>query len=357
MWLFRGAQSAVFYYLTCTPCVNAADRHKRKKEAFRAQKQQAKAEAVVSDQPRPFTQPTPFSTNPGWAEEIALGPGPPARRGRHRADRDRPNSSSSDQEEDQFSRKKEKGILNWMRYQREDEPLWGQTLRGSSVGISGRARPDDDESNKYFVPKVPPVNDLHPPIVCGPRSRAEVKWMLQPPPPAKVMAGKANYPPMPIQELPRQKPQEKPRVDYVEDVPLQFLEPDEYTRPTSPRRKISKVPNSILQSRKPLKLSSVMIPDDLFESESLASPPISELGSPRASWDYPETPLSRPWSGETYDSGSSFRSPVSKTLSAVSQRYDSKTIQLLRLEINDGFEDVPLGHPERVRRFRWSIDF
>ncbi len=37
----------------------------------------------------------------------------------------------------------------------------------------------------------PPVNDLHPPVVStAPSSREETRWMLQPPPSAKIMEGK-----------------------------------------------------------------------------------------------------------------------------------------------------------------------
>lgn len=102
---------------------------KDKKEAHKVQKTDA---GVVR-------QPTPFSTNPGWAEEIRLGPGPPARKSRA----------------DKFARS---------------------------------------------------VEDAHPPIVGTPRNPADVQWMLQPPPTAKVMAGKEQQSlrdPDPIRGLPK----------------------------------------------------------------------------------------------------------------------------------------------------------
>lgn len=105
------------------------------------------------------------------------------------------------------SRKELGDRWNRIRYQREDEVLWGGSgsssptsgaggpagaVKGSSVGLSGRGRADTGGSAKYYVAKNPAVNDLHPPVVCGPVSRAETRWMLQPPPSAKVMAGKVR---------------------------------------------------------------------------------------------------------------------------------------------------------------------
>ena len=101
---------------------------------------------------------------------------------------------------------------NLKRYQREDEALWGLDFHGpgqrikdaiaragssagrllegrlSKSGPSGRA---EENPPNYYLAKNPPVNDLHPPVVSTqPTSRDETRWMLQPPPPAKVMEGK-----------------------------------------------------------------------------------------------------------------------------------------------------------------------
>ena len=72
---------------------------------------------------------------------------------------------------------------NRRRYQREDEILWG---------LDG---PDDTSSNgrgsTYYTHRNPAVNDLHPPVVSTqPTHRSETRWMLQPPPSAKIMEGK-----------------------------------------------------------------------------------------------------------------------------------------------------------------------
>lgn len=105
--------------------------------------------------------------------------------------------------------------LDWnrKRYDREDEELWGhnginkagQRLREVitkgrdtagrlfEAGKPQREREvtDEERVNFYSAPRNPPVNDYHPPVVSSrPASKHEYRWMLQPPPPAKVMEGK-----------------------------------------------------------------------------------------------------------------------------------------------------------------------
>ncbi|KAL9109352.1 MAG: hypothetical protein Q9227_005982 [Pyrenula ochraceoflavens] len=80
MWLWRGIQSAIFYYIACTPCVEAKYQHKRRREAAKTKKERA---ALVTQQPSIILQPTPFETNQYWAEEIDAGPGPPKGRKGH----------------------------------------------------------------------------------------------------------------------------------------------------------------------------------------------------------------------------------------------------------------------------------
>lgn len=105
--------------------------------------------------------------------------------------------------------------LDWnrKRYDREDEELWGHQMynragqRIREVMAKGRdtagrlfdaSRPqrereitEEDRVDFYSAPRNPPVNDYHPPVVSSrPASKHEYRWMLQPPPPAKVMEGK-----------------------------------------------------------------------------------------------------------------------------------------------------------------------
>ena len=105
---------------------------------------------------------------------------------------------------------------NHKRYQREDEELWGHEFSrtgqrlmdaikhaGSSagrymeskLGMAGGERQVTDEDRLNFYtppePKNPPVNEYHPPIVRNkPAHKDGYRWMLQPPPSAKVMEGK-----------------------------------------------------------------------------------------------------------------------------------------------------------------------
>lgn len=228
MWLFRGAQSAVFYYMACTPCAESIDRRHRKRTAAQTPREPFALQPGVSDingagsaggsggiitqQPR-FQQAVPFTANPFWQEEIDLGPGPPARRHKSKkksspTTRSLASGPSSDDSSDSPGGNRLGGVLedlsipiprlakkdkdkdvggdfwNRDRYQREDELLW------SGIGRSKTGR--SSTSSRSYVQRNPEVNDLHPPVVCGPFSREETRWMIQPPPSAKVMAGKAR---------------------------------------------------------------------------------------------------------------------------------------------------------------------
>ncbi|KAI8261477.1 hypothetical protein K4K58_001281 [Colletotrichum sp. SAR11_239] len=222
-------QSAIFYYLACTPC--------NEMKAFRKAKKKAKEEREVKrriemEQPGLYRHPDPFHTNPYWAEEMAMGPHLPkksasknaSQRGLQSAGRAStaasfgcastaaestgPVSPTISQEQ---ARKLSGDGWNRTLYQREDEELWGHNLSGMGhklmdniVGAgktAGRyveeklgrekAITDEDRENFYTTPRNPPVNDYHPPIVGSKPSRPDaLKWMLQPPPPAKLMEGR-----------------------------------------------------------------------------------------------------------------------------------------------------------------------
>lgn len=77
---------------------------------------------------------------------------------------------------------------NRKRYQREDEILWG--FDGSENGQAPIIRSRSSSNKGHYYARNPEVNDLHPPIVSTPRDRSQTRWMLQPPPSAKVMEGK-----------------------------------------------------------------------------------------------------------------------------------------------------------------------
>jgi hypothetical protein len=355
MWLYRGAQSAVFYYVTCTPCAEGVDRRKRKKDAIRAQREREKCTEIVTDQPRPFPQPTPFSTNVGWREEIALGPGPPARRGGLRNNNHRTDSWHTDQSS-QLKKDKSGGLMHplgekWksMRYQREDEPLWGQEVQGSSIGFSGRGRADPNETSKYYIARVPPVNDLHPPIVSGPCSRAETRWMLQPPPSARVMAGKESF------NVPA-----RDSISGAADEQCSKAAKNVAKEETS--NKPGDGPSDTTEQQLPRQpsLTRLRVDNDDFDptlhsrSDSMFSTNTDDR-SPSMDWKYPDTPRSRPQSKAADDYDKVYRPQISKTLSTMHK--DNKNIHLLHLEINeDNRDEVGLGSLQPVRPWRWSMD-
>ena len=83
---------------------------------------------------------------------------------------------------------------NRKRYQREDEVLWGHELQEEDGNDPSAARlrsTTSSSSGNYYYPISPAVNDLHPPTISTlPANKSQMKWMLQPPPSAKIMAGK-----------------------------------------------------------------------------------------------------------------------------------------------------------------------
>ena len=270
MWFWRGTQSAIFYYVTLSPCMEAKHKRKRRKQA------RAERAELEMRQPEMAHQPMAFTTNRYWEEEITVGPGPPKgwkrdSMGGGGAVKDNsktqglqrpankpkaksvfannPNtttfseptqpgaSSSSEPSKSQLrgqrpSLDQKQSALdtlrdtirsslspeawNWKRYEREDEPLFGlndamsrmwdrarpsHNRRGSAAGPAehrrslshGRQRSGTTDSDQYdyYRARHPEVNELHPPIVSQlPTKRAEVAWMLQPPPSRAVMEGK-----------------------------------------------------------------------------------------------------------------------------------------------------------------------
>ncbi|KAJ4295877.1 hypothetical protein N0V88_004579 [Collariella sp. IMI 366227] len=256
-------QSAIFYFLSCTPCYEIHNRHKARQQA---KKERVVKERIVIEQPHLYQHPDPFHTNPYWDEEIRMGPSLPKKRkgidgiskslSQRRltaASRDgrpsigtgssvlvnmsemgsiaspRPSTSPVSvpgmgsaptvvPEEYPASPTLSKTVSistsadwNMKRYQREDEELWGHDSTwsghklmdaikqaGSSAGRFvesklSREKPvtEEDRYNFYFAPRNPPVNDYHPPVVSSkPAHKDALRWMLQPPPPAKIMEGK-----------------------------------------------------------------------------------------------------------------------------------------------------------------------
>ncbi|KAH7328970.1 hypothetical protein B0I35DRAFT_344668 [Stachybotrys elegans] len=224
-------QSAVFYIVACTPCAKVRHRQKAKEQAKKEREEKAQLEM---EQPGLYRHPSPFNTNPYWQEEIERGPSLPkkcnsknsSQRGLNSSGRDDSAISVADHSNNETSRTNINNVTpvpeteehdeDWNRrhgYQREDEELWGQRASGqkwkdafskardsagrlieSTLGIDmdmDKEVTEEERKNFYQAPKNPPVNDYHPPVVRSkPEHRDAHKWMLQPPPAAKVMEGK-----------------------------------------------------------------------------------------------------------------------------------------------------------------------
>ncbi|PMD48638.1 hypothetical protein L207DRAFT_415004 [Hyaloscypha variabilis F] len=220
-------QSVAFYVLSCSTCAKINHRRKAK---VQAKKERAEKHELETEQPGLYRHPSPFSTNPYWTEEIMMGPGPPKQKdksgsknasqralntagqgssyaGSSAMSSEPPSSPTADTEGSRLSG----DGWNRKRYQREDEALWGHDVPGPGQRImdaiakagsqagrllegrlsKGGSGKEEENPGTYYLARNPPVNDLHPPVVStAPSSRDETRWMLQPPPPAKIMEGK-----------------------------------------------------------------------------------------------------------------------------------------------------------------------
>jgi hypothetical protein len=216
-WLWRGFQSAVFLYAQCGPCIAFRDSRRQKKQYKREKKERAK----YPDHPNAIRQPAPHEINPHWEEEIRLGPAPPKKgrkRGNTKSSRDTASSGTLVASEtgeigasDLIDKDKIK-FWNPRRYQRADEeftyvdsveepprmvysPL-GLNRRGSSVGVNGwglEGKQLPKKPPRVYTPpsNMPPVNELHPPIISSmPAKKEDRAWMKAPPPSAAFMHGK-----------------------------------------------------------------------------------------------------------------------------------------------------------------------
>lgn len=89
-WFLRGAQSAVFYYASCTPWHKYKHQRRRKqqnrldraaRDAYEKELKEADPYGFAQHNPEMlYRQPSPQATNEFWADEIRMGPGPPPNR-------------------------------------------------------------------------------------------------------------------------------------------------------------------------------------------------------------------------------------------------------------------------------------
>ncbi|RMD41090.1 hypothetical protein DV735_g4034, partial [Chaetothyriales sp. CBS 134920] len=213
-----------------------------------------------------------FETNEQWTEEILLGPGPPegwkgdsiyrnfkkaTKKGKtmtppssplavpSTAASDAPPKPGADRRFsnaiDNVKESLKNSLLperwNWKTHDREDEILvrisdkmnhagdkvsrmWDRVTSANysddTRRIRKRSLTSESDQYDYTRGKIPPLNNLHPPVVSQlPATKEEAAWMLLPPPSAAVMAGK-----------------EKPTEDMAYRVPLCVLgQPPRRPRP------------------------------------------------------------------------------------------------------------------------------
>ncbi|KAI2609547.1 uncharacterized protein GGS25DRAFT_485236 [Hypoxylon fragiforme] len=231
-------QSAVFYVVSCAPCLQA--RHHQQSKA-KAKKEREEKARIQAENPGTYQHPDPFNTNPYWSEEIMMGPRMEPKNKKHKTTSQKRLHSSGKESTSAGSSTMvnsmspgsshntvvadmgdvaDDGKLsfspslsddwNRRRYQREDEELWGNNRTGhklmdaikqagssagrlleASLGKEPKQVTPEERHDFYFAPRNPPVNEYHPPIVRQkPAHRDANKWMLQPPPAAKIMEGK-----------------------------------------------------------------------------------------------------------------------------------------------------------------------
>jgi hypothetical protein len=215
MALHRGIQSAVFFYLSCAPCTGYSYRKKRRKEADR---DRAAKMALEMEQPGLYCHPSPFATNVHWQTEIKLGPSPNP--GKRRNGMKKARVRTSDENASHLASSVNLGLTqaesnaatwDWQRHDDDDDDddnYWGSTYsrrnsrRPSTNAASTISRPltahtattDRSGAASYYSASNPPINDLHPPIVTRIDTRADAMWMLQPPPPARIIQGRQQKP-------------------------------------------------------------------------------------------------------------------------------------------------------------------
>ncbi|KAK5734857.1 hypothetical protein LTR17_008629 [Elasticomyces elasticus] len=192
----RGLQSVIFFYLSCAPCISSRALKQRKRDAERDRKDKAEA---LAHTPETYQHPSPSATNPYWAAEIAAGPTPNLGKGRKKKAQTNTNSPR-------------KGNGGAAPQSNNSSPSASSTniaqLDGrndSKFSVGPRQRVDEEDcigngptrppkaytKERYDDYTNPPINDMHPATVTK-FTRDEVAWLMEPPPTADVMMGKAR---------------------------------------------------------------------------------------------------------------------------------------------------------------------
>jgi len=227
MALHRGIQSAIFYYISCVPCLEAGHRRKRRKETELLNAEKLSVQATRSDTYR-YKHPTQTNTNPAWDLEIAMGPNRepslPVVKGKgkvkvkrevHEIQEEKPGSRGSGTTKSRLKVDTEAHYQERMAwastFQRdfpEDSTISPKTPAGSfqptddllakdksqmktteqnkstKIGRPSVARQLSNRTRDDYTSSHPPINELHPPVVMQYKSPKDVSWMMQAPPTA-----------------------------------------------------------------------------------------------------------------------------------------------------------------------------
>lgn len=218
MSLFVALQSVLYYVLACSACRQCAYQRKRKREAILAKQRHGGEGDLETGNLSSYRHTSPFSTNIYWREELALGPGPSQKRsgkdGKGSQQRRVPTGGTGSSVASNSSHGEPLGhagaaspppestrVEDWYykHHQREDEVLWGcqqdssqdQANTGHPPRKLLHGRTETASQKSYSRVRGPPLTELHPPVVSRHSSdKNELRWMLQPPPNARIMSGK-----------------------------------------------------------------------------------------------------------------------------------------------------------------------
>jgi hypothetical protein len=178
-WFIRGAQSALFYYISCGPfsSFNARRRHRRE-----ARKDRKKRQAWAAARPDLYTHPAPREINPYWREEMERGqkaapppmaePAPALVRGARGGG----------------------GFGSNRRYRRPDEELeWeddgDEAAAAMSAAVTVAGLETAAAGGREY--RAPAVNDQHPAIVSTvPQRAGDRRWMTLEPPSTAFLNGR-----------------------------------------------------------------------------------------------------------------------------------------------------------------------
>lgn len=196
-------QTVVFHIFACATLRQSVAKRRQKRENSRAK---AEKEREQQEHPEIYKHPAPFEVNPHWKEDIELGPIYSKKLKANKDKKKRRGINPDKLPESSAGVSLESGDKipcadsvpdlndeNWNRvkYQREDEALWGDEESNTNRSETPISRASTSRSHRFNPSPTPIVQEVYPPVVTKlPKGPDQVQWMLQPPPKAAVMEGK-----------------------------------------------------------------------------------------------------------------------------------------------------------------------